>query len=387
MGYSIHVVVTPRDCETCHPVEVSEYGLGKKAHAHENLAQNPIFELLVETTVSGREWTGSHLVTVPSTPASRWETCYGCHGTVVTVRGMTKIRTALGEIEVPDLVNWPNQGVGRVNPDGSKGACTSCHARHGFSIEDARHPHTCSQCHLEPDAPAWNVYRDSKHGNLYEVREAEFDWENVPWVIGRDFTVPTCAACHMSLVVNDQNAVLAKRNHDFGGRLWVRIFGLPYTHPQPLSGATHTLRNADGQPLPTTFDGVPAAQGLLSPQEQAGRKATMERVCNGCHNRQWIEGHFRRFDATVKETDAMVRTATKLVREGWAKGTADPKNPFDEPLEHLWLETWLFYANSIRYASAMTGAADYATFKNGWWNLNRAVKQEEAALPKQGEKR
>ncbi|MBI5016128.1 MAG: hydroxylamine oxidase [Deltaproteobacteria bacterium] len=387
MGFSIHVVVTPKDCETCHPVEVSQYAQGKKANAYDNLAQNALFSQLVDTVAGGWEWKDPHLVAVRSTPESRWETCYGCHGTVVTVRGMTKVQTAMGEIEVPDLANWPNQGVGRVNPDGSKGACTSCHARHGFSIEDARHPHTCSQCHLEPDSPAWNVYRDSKHGNLYEVREAEFDWENVPWVIGRDFTVPTCAACHMSLVVDDKNTVLGQRSHDFGARLWVRIFGLPYTHPQPLSGATHTLRNTDSQPLPTTFDGAPAAQGLLSPEDQASRKVAMTKVCNGCHNRQWIEGHFRRFDVTVKETDTLVRTATALMREGWKRGVADPKNPFDEPLEHLWLETWLFYANSIRYASAMTGAPDYATFKNGWWNLNNTLKKMEAAVTREAEKR
>jgi len=29
-----------------------------------------------------------------------------------------------------------------------------------------------------------------------------------------------------------------------------------------------------------------------------------------------------------------------------------------------------FYSNSIRYASAMTGAPDYASFKLGWWELS-----------------
>ena len=30
--------------------------------------------------------------------------------------------------------------------------------------------------------------------------------------------------------------------------------------------------------------------------------------------------------------------------------------------------------------SAMTGAADYATFKNGWWDVNRTLKQMEATV-------
>ena len=80
---------------------------------------------------------------------------------------MKKIFSKVGEIDVPDLANWPNQGVGRINPDGSLGACTSCHPRHSFSIEVARKPYTCSQCHLEPYVPAFEVYKESKHGNIF----------------------------------------------------------------------------------------------------------------------------------------------------------------------------------------------------------------------------
>ncbi|MFO0794711.1 MAG: hypothetical protein U0586_11700 [Candidatus Brocadiaceae bacterium] len=53
--------------------------------------------------------------------------------------GLKSVSTQLrGDIDVPDLSGWPNQGVGRINPDGSSGACTSCHPRHSFSIEIAR---------------------------------------------------------------------------------------------------------------------------------------------------------------------------------------------------------------------------------------------------------
>ena len=37
---------------------------------------------------------------------------------------------------------------------------------------------------------------------------------------------------------------------------------------------------------------------------------------------------------------------------------------FDEANEQKWIREWLFYANSVRYAAAMSGP-DYATFKNG----------------------
>lgn len=40
----------------------------------------------------------------------------------------------------------------------------------------------------------------------------------------------------------------------------------------------------------------------------------------------------------------------------------------------MWTRQWLFYANSIQYASAMTGAPDYTAFKNGWWYLNENLR-------------
>jgi len=48
--YKINVVVSPNDCKTCHAVEVEQYSTSTKAHAIGNLTQNPIYDLLVETT-------------------------------------------------------------------------------------------------------------------------------------------------------------------------------------------------------------------------------------------------------------------------------------------------------------------------------------------------
>jgi len=128
------------------------------------------------------------------------------------------------------------------------------------------------------------------------------------------------------------------------------------------------LRNAAGLPLPVDLDGTPAATGLLGPAEQAARQATMTKVCSGCHSGSWSSGHFANFDKSVVNADAMVRAATGLMQQGWQAGRADPRDMFDEPLEQLWVESWLFQATSLRYAAAMCGP-DYATFKQGWWKL------------------
>jgi hypothetical protein len=374
--HQINVVVSPNDCSTCHPVEVGEYVGSKKANALDILEKNPLYHTLVETITGLKTVEDGDLVHMMASDATKGETCYGCHGTRVSVRGMVEIDTDLGEIEIPDLMNWPNQGVGRVNPDGSLGSCSACHPRHNFSIEIARKPYTCIQCHLEPDVPAWDVYRESKHGNIFLSLENKWNWNQMPWRVGLDFTSPACAACHNSLLTTQGGEIVAERTHDFGARLWVRIFGLIYSHPQPKDGRTYQIQNPDGLPLPTTFTGVRASEYLIDHDEQEKRKSMMVNICRSCHSTDWAVGFFEKMESTITETDQMTKTATRLVVRAWDEGLADGANPFDEVIEQMWINQWLFYANSIRYASAMSGP-DYASFKNGWWQSTHNLKKME----------
>lgn len=370
MGHRLQVVVSPKDCSTCHPVEAGQFFMSKKSYAYRNLMENPVYLALVNTTTGLSRMINAGLSTEKPSADTLRETCLGCHGTDVTSAGIKHISSALGSIEVPDLQNWPNQGVGRLNPDGSRGACTACHPRHSFAIEIARKPYTCSQCHHEPDVPAWEVYEESKHGNIYASKGNDWNFSDVPWTIGQDIKAPTCATCHNSLLVSATGTVLAERTHDFGSRLWVRLFGLIYSVPQPKSGDTTIIRNGDGLPLPATFTNEPASEFLIDKAEQEKRYAAMGKVCTGCHGTNWVNGHFAKMDATIKETNEMTRSATGMMINAWDAGIEDRTNPFDEPIEKMWTRQWLFYPNSIRYASAMTGAPDYTTFKNGWWYLN-----------------
>jgi hydroxylamine dehydrogenase len=372
MGYKINVVVTPNDCKTCHPREVEQFSDTKKYYAYKNIMKNPLYHTLITATVSVDEIENGNVISKQPSEETINETCLGCHGTSVKVKGMKKIYSKNGviEIEVPDLLNWPNQGVGRENPDGSRGACSACHARHSFSIEMARKPYTCSQCHMEPDVPAWDVYKESKHGNIYLSKYHEWDFNSVPWILGKDFKAPTCAVCHNSLIVSPEGNVIAERSHNFGERLWVRIFGLIYSHPQPKSGDTTIIKNKDGLSLPTSFTGEVGNRYLIDSTEQERRLNMMEKICQGCHSTQWVNGHFAKFENTVKEVDKMTLSATNLLLEAWGKNIEDRTNPFDEDIERMWVRQWFFYSNSIRYASAMTGAPDYESFRLGWWELS-----------------
>lgn len=373
-GYRIHVVVSPPDCAACHPTEQDEYSRNIMSHAHGNLNNNPVYHNLVETTIGTQRYDKGQLTVDKPSSLTSTDACNYCHGTVVEFQGVERQETPFGTMNLSKLSNWPNQGVGRVNPDKSLGACTSCHARHQFSIEVARKPATCSECHKGPDVPAYAVYQVSKHGNLYTSLEKRWDFKAVPWVVGRDFTAPTCATCHASRIETERGEVLAERTHQFNDRLAWRIFGPIYAHPHPIDPDTTIIRNAAGLPLPTELTGEPASRYLISPQEQQKRRAAMENVCSGCHSQQWIKGHFTRFENTVRTMNDNTLTATKIMLEAWdkglAKGLKQNDSLFNEALEKKWVESWLFYANSTRFSSAMMGA-DYGVFANGRWYMNK----------------
>jgi hypothetical protein len=283
----------------------------------------------------------------------------------------------LGEEIFPVLKGWPNQGVGRLNPDGSKGSCTSCHPRHDFSIETARKPYTCSECHKGPDVPVYKIYQVSKHGNIFNSQGSNWNYNTVPWKIGEDFTAPTCAACHSSLIVNADNEVIAKRTHEFGDRLAWRLFGLIYAHPHPKSADVTGIKNSADLPLPTELSGEPVKGFLINEEVQAKRNDSIQKICLSCHSAGWVKNHFIRLDNSIKETNHNIKTATNLLSEIWKKGLAAglPKgeNPFDEAIEREWVSLWLIHGNSIRLNSAMAGGGDYGVFADGRYQLTKGI--------------
>jgi hypothetical protein len=377
-GYRVHVVVSPEDCRTCHSEEAAQYEKNLMSFAYHNLAGNALYQMQQRSILGGIEKTDGKLQAAPANDDTRAEGCYYCHGTRLKAVG-TEVRDTdlAGELEFPVIEGWPNQGVGRINLDGSRGSCSACHTRHAFDIEMARKPYTCKECHIGPDVPAAKVYESSKHGNIFSTSNAGWDFKPVPWTIGQDFTAPTCAACHISLLVNADQEVVVERTHQISNRLPWRIFGLIYAHPHPLEPDTTKIRNQDGQPLPTDFEGGFAEKFLISAEEMDRRRRTMQATCLNCHGTSWVRGHWRRFENTIRETNAKTLTATRIMQAAWKSGIAEglPDNPFDEAIEKRWSDTWLFYANTIRFASSMAGGGDYGVFADGRYELAQAIQE------------
>jgi hydroxylamine dehydrogenase len=373
-GYDVHIVVSPRDCAACHPQEVAEFGENLMSKAYPNLMKNPVFKDLMDKTNAIYDFKEGKVVWTGVDGLSQEDSCLSCHGTKITVTGMKERETDMGGMTFPVLSGWPNGGVGRINPDGSEGSCASCHTRHAFSIEMARKPATCSECHKGPDVPAYRVYQVSKHGNLYASMSGAWDFNAVPWTAGKDFSAPTCAVCHASLIVNEAGEMVARRSHQMNDRSPWRLLGLIYAHPHPKAPDTTIIVNKAGLPLPTELTGEPVLGFLIDEREQDKRGSAMKAVCLQCHATQWVENHYTKMENTIKTSNAMTLAATKILLSAWEKRLAQKDSLFDESIERMWVEQWLFYANSTRFASAM-GGADYGAFAEGRWHLSKTLQQ------------
>lgn len=389
-GYDVHVAVSPNDCATCHAEEADQYSRNLMAHARANLVDNPLYMDLAATIEGRMSRKADRVHFTPADPLTQAESCLHCHGTKLEVTGIEERDTLFGWMDFPVVEGWPNQGVGRENTDGSLGSCGACHNRHQFSIEMARKPYTCKKCHVGPDVPAYKVYSASRHGNMFSTHGKDWNYTNVPWTVGEDFTAPTCASCHVSLLADTSGNQIAPRTHQMTDRLPWRIFGLIYAHPHPISPETSIIRNADGLPLPTNFDGSFADDFLIDAETMAQRTENMQTVCRSCHGSAWVNGFWERFENTIQTTNQATAEATQIMTEIWdrglAKGPADGDSPFNEAIEKRWSDVWLFYANHIRFASAMGGGGDYGVFADGRYHISKAILElnEWLALNKRG---
>ncbi len=298
-GVLVATLVTPKDCSNCHDAESEEVSNSYHATAGEILDSNDAYLAYVAG--------GSPAVITG---------CENCHGAVVKIDPNSPNKLA--------AETWPNSGIGRINPDGSKGSCTACHTRHSFSKAQARQPEACSKCHLGPDHPQKEIYEESKHGNAYYSNIDKMNLNSESWVAGVDYySAPTCATCHMSA-----------------------------TTEQPL---THDV----GQRISWTL------RPVLSVKKDNWRKKreNMQNVCGACHGASFAQGHYYQFDALVNlYNEKFARPALEIIT--MIKNKKLLKNPasFSNKIEWTFWELWHHEGRRARQGASMMGP-DYT-----WWH-------------------
>jgi hypothetical protein len=317
-GFLISVLVTPKDCFRCHPKEVAEFD--ESHHAKAGLILGSLDNFLADIVEGDWSFYGGSALTVSG--------CAQCHGGVVEV-------AEDGSLSPP---GWPNSGMGRLNPDGSIGACSACHQRHAFSAEQARRPENCGKCHLGPDHPQMEIYEESKHGIAYRAHEDELNLDSSKWVLGEDYSAaPTCATCHMS-AVRTADGDLVPVTHDVGLRIsW------------------------NNRPATSIRPEVSDAKLGLEKMSKVGwqqRRANMVQVCTVCHTTNFVDNFYVQYDGVVELYNSKFAAPGIAIMDlVYAGGLLTPTQ-FDEELEWVWWEIWHHEGRRARHGASMM-APDY----------------------------
>jgi hypothetical protein len=298
-GALIATMVTPRDCSVCHEREAAQVESSYHATAGQIL-----------------ESADAYLAHVAGGEPVAILGCESCHG--------ARVEIDAGAANMISPKSWPNSGIGRINPDGSRGSCNACHTRHAFSKAQARQPESCSKCHLGPDHPQKEVYEESKHGNAYYTHRAEMSLDSDSWIVGVDyFAAPTCATCHMSATVD------MSFTHDVGERI------------------SWTLR-----PKIST-----------KKENWETKRGSMKRVCVNCHGQAFADGHYYQFDAVVElYNEKFARPATDLMEIIEDRNLLRRPASFSNKIQWSYWELWHHEGRRVRHGASMMGP-DYT-----WWH-------------------
>jgi hypothetical protein len=317
-GQFIAIIVSPKDCARCHEKESREFQASHHAEAARILGS---LDNVLAEVVEGNMRRDS-----PAAVSGCWQ----CHGSEVRV----------GKDGTLDATTWPNTGMGRLNPDGSKGSCSACHFRHNFSRAQARMPENCGRCHMGPDHPQIEVYTESKHGIAFAAHRSRFEGPMAkgPWIPGKDFEQgPTCSVCHMGATA--QLAI----THDVGARI-------SWTLRPPVSEKIDAAAKVAGQ--------------TVKPWE--ARRGEMKQVCSSCHSDNWVENFYTQFDNSVGlYNEKFGRPAARLYQMVRTAGLISKDVDFDDPLEFTYYFLWHHEGRRARHGAAMMGP-DYTQWHGNY---------------------
>ncbi len=240
----------------------------------------------------------------------------------------SKMRNALYELEGAAITRFACEvchNVGKPHEDGSVGQCQKCHLRHEFSLEQARKPETCNQCHIGPDHPQWEIYQESPHGILYATGGDSWHWDAEPGTLTvNDFPAPTCATCHIS------GFGASGTTHDVGDRLTWYLF-------KPIS------------------DRRPSYQD---------NKVRMQSVCQECHNKNWIDNFYEEADLATEAVNDWVIESNEIIAPAQELGLLTSE-PFDEPIDFTYFDLWHHWGRTVKFGTWMQGP-DYAQWHGAY---------------------
>jgi hypothetical protein len=290
-GFTIAKVLTAANCRQCHAAEYRQYLRSRHAAPAWAAVRGPV-DFTPEQIAFAEQFhpqavkRSPNLLVAMEGPAAVTKGCLMCHD------------------------------VGKPNADGSIGTCTACHARHSASVELARMPETCGQCHVGPDHSQIEIYHESKHGVIFNAQKAHFNLQADPRKLTTaDMPVPTCATCHMSGLEG------MNMTHDTTERLSYYLF------------ATISERR---------------------PNWRMG-EVNMKQICLKCHTEPPIDRFYAEASRVIDSTNGLVREATSIM-DGLRRDGLLTADALDEPIKYRYFELWHYYGRTAKHGAFMGGA-------------------------------
>ncbi len=321
-GFFVTSTPTPQRCARCHIRETAEYAHSRHA--------GPAWMALTG-------WTDF-------SPAQRAQTEQIAELTRGPNGLPTATRNAIFDLEGPNVTPAACQScheIGKPHPDGSIGDCTKCHLRHEFSLAQVRKPEVCGQCHLGPDHPQDEIYRESAHGVMYATEGAQWNWtQPAGRLTTLDMPAPTCATCHMS---------------GFGGQ-----------------GTTHEVG--------TRLSKFLFAAVATDRPDGAQHRLAMQAVCANCHSQPFVASVYTRADSVTAFVNARVQEASDILT-GLVRDRVITSQPFATGISYDAFDLWHYYGRTAKFAAYMQGP-DYVQWHGVYPMLEQLtrVKEDAAAL-------
>jgi hydroxylamine dehydrogenase len=233
--------------------------------------------------------------------------------------------------------------VGRPNTDGTIGTCTACHTRHTSSVEIARLPRTCAQCHMGPDHSQIEIYEESRHGVMFEAQREKLNLKAAPASLTtRDMFVPTCATCHMS-----------------------GLNGLKVTH-DPSERLSYYLADAVSKQRPN----------------YALAQANMKQVCSQCHATPLVARVYEQAEKVLQDTNTKVQAAKEIV-DGLKSDNLLTGEPFSHPIDFIYFDLWHYDGRTSKHGAFM-GGADFIQWHGNYPMLSKTVELRSMAAEMRG---